>query len=254
MSNSVAIIEKYQLDITVGERGVERQGVVLSPKAALKLLSAAQNDQLKTTLEKKKIHGVFYSQCQMQGWDTKTSHGWLTDERLFGRTEGLIVAAQDGVIYTRAYLVRVQKRLISPICRKCHKANETLGHILSRCEKSLWTLIKERHDRVLYQVVLAFARQYSIKLPEWMTWGYDGWAGVGELKNDKVKLVVDVSIPTESILTERRPDLILHHSPSRRAFTIEVACAWEPLILEREAEKRDKYQRFAADLASQLRC
>ncbi len=114
-------------------------------------------------------------------------------------------------------------------------------HILSRCEKSQWTLIKERHDRVLYQVVLAFARQFSIILPEWMTWGYDGWAGVGVLKNDKVKLVVDVSIPTESILTERRPDLVLHHSPSRRAFLFEVACAWKPLILEREAEKRDKY-------------
>ncbi len=74
------------------------------------------------------------------------------------------------------------------------------------------------------------------------------------LKNDKVKLVVDVSIPTETILTERRPDFILHHSPSRRAFIFEVACAWEPLILEREAEKRDKYQRFAADLAGQVRC
>ncbi len=34
-----------------------------------------------------------------------------------------------------------------------------------------------------------------------MTWGYDGWAGVGVLKNDKVKLVVDVSIPTESNIT-----------------------------------------------------
>ncbi len=48
---------------------------------------------------------------------------------------------------------------------------------------------------MFYQVDLAFARHYSIKLPEWMTWGYDGWAGVGVLKNDKVKLVVDVSIP-----------------------------------------------------------
>ncbi len=72
LSNSVAIIEKYQLDITVGERSVERQGEVLSPKAASKLLSAAKNDHLKTTLEKKKIHGVFYSQCQMQAWDTNT--------------------------------------------------------------------------------------------------------------------------------------------------------------------------------------
>ncbi len=74
-----------------------------------------------------------------------------------------------------------------------------------------------------------------------------------------IKLVVDVSIPTETVLTERRPDftshhIISHHSPSKRAVIFVVACAWEPLILEREAEKRNKYQRFATDLASQLRC
>ncbi len=45
--------------------------------------------------------------------------------------------------------------------------------------------MKERHDWVLYQVVVAFARPNAIKLPEWMTWGYDGWAGVGVLQNDE---------------------------------------------------------------------
>ena len=33
---------------------------------------------------------------------------------------------------------------------------------------------------------------------------------------------------------------------------LEVACTWEPLILEREREKKGKYQELAADLARQL--
>ncbi len=65
MSNSVAIIDKYQLD----GRGVEIQFPFLLSLLQTSI-SAAQNQHLKTTLEKKKIHGVFYYQCQMQGWDT----------------------------------------------------------------------------------------------------------------------------------------------------------------------------------------
>ena len=32
---------------------------------------------------------------------------------------------------------------------------------------------------------------------------------------------------------------------------MEVACAWDPLVREREEEKRQKYQELAADLAVQ---
>jgi hypothetical protein len=39
---------------------------------------------------------------------------------------------------------------------------------------------------------------------------------------------------------------------SKRLAILEVACAWEPLVLEREREKRGKYREFACDLATQL--
>ena len=227
-----AIVEKHQLGIVLEEGGVyDQSGGTLTPKRATQHLRQAQEEGLIESLEGKLIHGVFYKQCHADGWDQKASHGWLLDGRVQGRTEGLIVAAQDGVIHTCAYLARVLKKPVSPLCRGCRASAETLGHLLSKCEPLQWTLYKERHDRVLYQVVLALMRKYSIKPPEWMKWSFSGWAGVGVLLGDQVKLVVDVSTPTERQLRERRPDLIVYDYASRRALIFEVACAWEPLII-----------------------
>ncbi len=39
----------------------------------------------------------------------------------------------------------------------------------------------------------------------------------------------------------------------RKITVCDVTCAWEPLVLEREQEKRRKYRELAADLAGQWR-
>ncbi len=252
LSSANNIIRDYQLDISITGGGVRNIRGLLSPRMASKLLQAAQIERLKQDLREKPVHGVFFVQCEQQEWDFASSHRWLSDGRLQGRTEGLIVAAQDGVIHTRAYRHRVMKKRSEPLkCRKCQKAPETLGHILSCCEKSQWTLLKERHDRVLFRVVQELAVFYGIVLPTWMTWGHSGWTGVGVLEGKGVKLVIDVSVPTDGLLTERRPDLIVYLKPTRQVIIFEVACAWDPLIVERENEKRVKYLPLAAELASQ---
>ena len=78
------------------------------------------------------IHGVFFKQCQ-EGWDTLGSHAWLLDRRVQAWTEAMIMAAQDGVILTRAFRSRVMGTAILPACRVCKGAPETIGHILSSC-------------------------------------------------------------------------------------------------------------------------
>ena len=106
-----------KLDV-IGEGGVCGQnGERVTPKHLTRLLAEAQTAALDDTLCGKTINGVFFKQVKQEGWDTSASHAWFLDGRLRGETEGLIVAAQDGVIHTRDYQFRILKKSVSPLCR-----------------------------------------------------------------------------------------------------------------------------------------
>ena len=108
------------------------------------------------------------------------------------------------------------------------------------------------HDRVVYQkMMLALAKKLDVMVPTSMKWGVDGWHGVAVLSGGKAKIVVDLSVPTDRQLSERRPDLMLHLKESQRIVILEGAVAWEPLLAERERQKTAKYGELAADLATQ---
>lgn len=228
-------------------------GPVVSPPGSIREdLKKSQLDKLRSALESKTVHGVFFSECRKRAVDQPMTHLWLRDGRLQSGTESLVIAAQDGVIQTRAYQTRIEKKkLPSSRCRLCNKASETLGHLLSSCGKMAWTLYKARHDRVLYQVVLALAKKHCLSLPNNMLWTVNGWHGVGVVENTEWKLSIDISNPTIQAMTERRPDLLVFDKSQRQITIIEIACAWDPLVSERETEKRNKYQAFARDLATQ---
>ena len=90
-------------------------------------------------------HGVFHKTNQKEIRNAKLTYEWLRTGCQRSETEALIVAAQDGVIMTRAYMVRVLKIPVSVQCR-CHKMPETIGHIRSKCENYFWSLYMERHN------------------------------------------------------------------------------------------------------------
>jgi len=71
-----------------------------------------------------------------------------------------------------------------------------------------------------------------------------GW---GVLEGEKIKLVVNVSMPTDWDLTTRQPDIMLYLKEHNQIVILEVAVAWEPLL-----EERGKAQKvLAADLVIQ---
>ena len=74
---------------------------------------------------------------------------------------------------------------------------------------------------------------------------------MGVLEDDRTKIVVDVSMPTDRELTSRRPDIVVFLKESNQITILEVAVCWEPLLEEREKEKSNKYRELAADLAIQ---
>ena len=57
------------------------------------------------------------------------------------------------------------------------------------------------------------------------------------MNRDKMKLVVDVSIPTDQDLTAKRPDIVMFLNERNQIVILEVAVAWEPLLEEREKER-----------------
>ena len=101
------------------------------------LIHKCQQEKLVTTLEAKKIHGVFHKTNQKETRNAKLTYEWLRTRRQCAETEVIIVAAQDGVVMTRAYMARVLKMPVSVLCRRCHSMPETTGHILVKCETYL---------------------------------------------------------------------------------------------------------------------
>jgi len=57
-----------------------------------------------------------------------------------------------------------------------------------------------------------------------------------------------MTVPTDADIRARRPDLILHIKDTKKIWILDVACAWERLIKEREGEKRGKYGPLAANM------
>ncbi len=220
----------------------------MSPRQASSDVTERQNGAMRARWTSKTIHGVFGKQVLKPDVDKKATHAWLEDGKLQARTEALVVAAQDGVIHTRAYQHRVLRISgVSPDCRRCG-APETIYHILSSCPVYAFTLIKDRHDRVLYQLVKAIAKSLKIPVPAYMRL-VGGKAKAGALGGGGREILVDQLIPTRETIRERRPDLVVTDQKQGKIMIFDVACSGERRIKEREKEKWAKYQELAADMA-----
>ncbi len=67
----------------------------------------------------------------------------------------------------------------------------------------------------------------------------------------EVTILVDQCIPTKEKIEARRPDLVIKMQDTKTIIILEVACAWEPIVKGREAQKKAKYGELAADPANQ---
>ena len=76
------VLAQYQLGMKYTEEGVfDSDGKAVSRRQLLRLLREAQYSELTASLESKIIHGVFYKQCQEEGWDTSASHACMASRR-----------------------------------------------------------------------------------------------------------------------------------------------------------------------------
>ena len=62
------------------------------------------------------------------------------------------------MLKTKRYKHTVLKMSTTSTCRVCWKVEESIGHIMSACRPHMWSLYKETHNRVMYQVMLALVK------------------------------------------------------------------------------------------------
>ena len=75
-----------------------------------------------------------------------------------------------------------------------------------------------------------------------------------ECPNNNVKVIIDLSIPTDERLKKRRPDIVVITSKPKRVEILEVACVLDHLIEEREQQKQTKYQALAVEMVLKYNC
>ena len=203
----------------VGKYGLDPVETYATPREVTREITRAQEDALRETWCGKLIHGAFGKQIIRPQVDRKATHAWLKDGRLQARSESMIVAMQD---HTRAYRHRILKEPgVSPTCRRCEE-NETLGHVVSRCKVYDFTLYKDRHDRMLFQLVKGVARALKIAVPGYLK-NPGGKMKAGVMgREGRTQLYVDQLIPTDRTMTNRRPDLVVKIPSQDRIIIMEV--------------------------------
>ena len=247
-AHALGIGEKYHLANLLPGEGDEDGHLTL--KKISSTVRASQKQKLREERVGKTIHGAFPAETNGPDCDKAATHAWLKNGRFRAETEGLLVAAQDGVIHTAAYRHRILKERCDQTCRECGEEVETIGHILAACGQYKWSLYKTRHAGLLNVLVGAAARVLGVRMPK------NRWGGRRSVRSavyggKDITILVDQCIPTKEKIEARRPDLVIRMQGKKTIIIMEVACAWEPIVKGREAQKKAKYGELAADLANQ---
>ena len=88
---------------------------------------------------------------------------------------------------------------------------------------------------MLSAVVKAIGQKWNFRVP------YNG-AVETAYNTTQGKVMVDIAIPMDKNIKARQPDLVVRKKRENQIWILDMACAWDPLIAEREKEKIGKYR------------
>ena len=193
----------------------------------------------KQKLEGKQLYGRFKRLINISHQKTWT---WLRKGNLKRETESLLIAAQNNAI-TNHIKARIDKTQQNSKCRLCGGRDETINHIISKCNKLAQKEYKARHDWVSKVIHWEMCRKFQFDHTN--KWYMHNPAPV--LENDSHKLLWDFNIQTDQLTPARRPDIIIINK--KKIYNIVYfAVPADHRINLKESEKKDKYLDLAREL------
>ncbi|KAI5748289.1 hypothetical protein M8J77_023892 [Diaphorina citri] len=188
----------------------------------------------------KKMHGQYGKIMKSDHINREQTYKWLTQGRLKGETEGLIIAAQDQAITTNYIKRRIHKLQVDSKCRLCNQFDETIWHITSGCPILAKHEYLNRHNKVAQNLHHNICQHYGIEVKD--KW-YEHTPNAVE-KNPDGNIVVlwDQQIQTDRTINANKPDIVIKDLTKKECFIIDVAIPNDSNLIEKESEKKLKYK------------
>ncbi|CAB4011202.1 Hypothetical predicted protein [Paramuricea clavata] len=163
----------------------------------------------KESFLEKKIHPVFWK-GKKEIRDRAATGQCLKKGTLNDETEGMILPAQNQALRTKWMRHHIDKDFeISPTCRICGLANETISHIVSESHLLAQKDYKNvRHDKIATAIHRDLCKKYVFEYAEkCCNHHIDKESRV--LENDEVNILWDFTIQTEKKLDYNKSDLVI---------------------------------------------
>ena len=156
------------------------------------------------------------------------------------------MAAQNSAIRTNHIKARIDKTQQNRKCWRCGDRDETINHIISEWSKLAQKEYNARHDRVGKVIHWEMCKKF--KFDHAKKWYMHNPSPV--LENDTHKLLWDIDIQTDYLISAWGPDLIMNKKKKRKKICkiVDFAVPVDYRIKLKECEKRDKYLDLTRDL------
>ena len=200
-------------------------------------------ETLRQNYHEKAMHGKYPEVIKDQA-DLNKTWMWLKSKYVKKATESLITAAQDQALRTNWIKTNIDKTEISPLCRICHKEDETVSHIVSGCSELAKRRYVIRHDLVATRIHWELCKKYNIDVSK--VW-YDHVPPPSCISNAGVELIWNKPIITTTKVKHNIPDIVI--KSSAKWILIDIAVPKDHRVKEKHAEKIQKY----VDLAGVIR-
>ena len=150
---------------------------------------------------------------------------WLRKGNFKRETESLQIAAQNNAIRTNHIKARIDKTQQNSKCRLCYDRDETINHIISECSKLAQKEYKTRHDWIGKVIHWKMCKKF--KFDHANKWYMLNPAAF--LENDTHKLLLDIDIHTDHLISAWRPDLIIINNKKENMQNCRLCCPGWPL-------------------------
>lgn len=199
-------------------------------------LEERQIKELKTTIDEKVIHGLFFK--DWENMDRLRSSTWIVCGMTNPFQESLWMNMQDRNLF--------QQRIK---CRWCNSSKKSMDHIATRCIKGYQRRYKERHAEVLKVIHSNLMNKFNIKIVKRIR----NYQTESVVENDDVRIICEMPFVMEKIIKHNKPDLIIINKRQRMVTIVEVGITNKDILRRVEVEKRNKYEELATEIGRLLK-